>query len=149
MNTRRFVLVSFVATAAVSFTGCGMMERSPLGTVLGMGSSMSVPLSGGTEVPPNASSGSGTAKFELNGSNLKWTVSYQGTTGLVTAGHIHGPAPAGANAGVVIPFSSTVSPIIGNATLTAAQLADLKAGLYYVNLHTAANPAGELRGQIK
>ncbi len=149
MNRRRLALVTFVATAAVSVSGCGLLERSPLGAALGMGSSMSVSLSGAAEVPPSASAGSGLAKFELNGSNLKWTVTYQGTTGPVTAGHIHGPAMAGANAGVVIPFVSTVSPIIGNATLTAAQLADLKAGLYYLNLHTAANPGGELRGQIK
>ncbi len=70
-------------------------------------------------------------------------------TGPVTAGHFHGPAAAGANAGVVVPFAgSLASPITGSATLTDAQIADLKAGKWYVNLHTAANPGGEIRGQV-
>ena len=68
----------------------------------------------------------------------------------MTAGHFHGPAPAGANAGVVLPFTgSMASPIEGSATLTQAQVDQLKAGLWYVNLHTAAHPGGELRGQVK
>jgi hypothetical protein len=49
---------------------------------------------------------------------------------------------------VALPFvGSTDSPIKGSATLTAAQAADLLAGKWYVNLHTAANGGGEIRGQ--
>jgi len=115
-----------------------------------MGNSMTVSLSSRNEVPPNASGGSGSAKVEIDGNVLKWSVSYEGMTGPVSAGHFHGPAAAGANAGVVVPFAgSMASPITGSATLTAAQLADVKAGLYYINLHTAANPGGEIRGQVK
>ncbi len=56
----------------------------------------------------------------------------------------------GANAGVVVPFKgSLASPITGSATLTDAQIADLEAGKWYVNLHTAAHPAGEIRGQVR
>jgi hypothetical protein len=67
----------------------------------------------------------------------------------VKAGHFHGPAAAGANAGVALGFTGSVeSPIKGSATLTPAQLADLTAGKWYVNLHTAANPGGEVRGQV-
>jgi hypothetical protein len=63
--------------------------------------------------------------------------------------HIHGPAAVGANAGVVVPFKAPVtSPITGTATLTDAQMADLEAGKYYANVHTAANPGGEIRGQL-
>ena len=70
-------------------------------------------------------------------------------SGPVTAGHFHGPAAAGANAGVALPFSgSLASPIEGNATLTEAQMADVVAGRWYANLHTAANPGGEIRGQV-
>jgi len=40
------------------------------------------------------------------------------------------------------------SPAEGSATLTDAQAADLTAGKYYINVHTAANPGGEIRGQV-
>ena len=148
MIARRLALASLVATGALAFAGCAMTDSSS-GRPMMMSTSMNVPLSARNEVPPNASTATGAARLDLDGSVLKWTVTYSGVSGPVTAGHIHGPAPAGANAGVVIPFSGTASPITGSATLSAAQLADLKAGLYYVNLHTAANPGGEIRGQIK
>ncbi|MEO6362454.1 MAG: CHRD domain-containing protein [Caldimonas sp.] len=146
MIARRLTLIALAAAGAFASTACTMDKSSSSM----MSTAMTVPLSGRNEVPPNASGGSGTSKVELDGNVLKWTVSYQGTTGPVTAGHFHGPAPASANAGVVIPFSgSMASPITGSATLTPAQVADLKAGLYYINLHTAANPGGELRGQVR
>jgi len=146
MITRRIALATALATGALVVAGCGMMGSSGMM----MGSGMTVPLTGANEVPPNASAGTGTAKVDLDGTTLKWTVTYSGTTGPVTAGHFHGPAAAGSNAGVVVPFPGPISsPITGTATLTPAQVADLKAGLWYVNLHTAANPGGELRGQVK
>ncbi|MGN6102228.1 MAG: CHRD domain-containing protein [Devosia sp.] len=37
----------------------------------------------------------------------------------------------------------------GHATLTAAQVADLEAGKWYFNVHTAKNPNGEIRGQVE
>ncbi|MEO8079450.1 MAG: CHRD domain-containing protein [Caldimonas sp.] len=113
---------------------------------------MSAQLSGASEVPPTSSTGSGKAVVNLDRGTkvLTWTVTYGGTTGPVTAGHLHGPAMPGANAGVVVPFKgSMASPITGSATLTDAQIADLEAGKWYVNLHTAAHPAGEIRGQVK
>lgn len=146
MITRRIALAAALASGAFFVAGCGMMNSS--GGM--MDNTMTVPLTGANEVPPNASTGTGTAKVSLDGTVLKWTVTYSGTTGPVTAGHFHGPAMPGANAGVVVPFPGPISsPITGTTTLTAAQVADLKAGLWYVNLHTAANPGGELRGQVK
>ncbi|TGV77116.1 CHRD domain-containing protein, partial [Mesorhizobium sp. M00.F.Ca.ET.158.01.1.1] len=66
------------------------------------------------------------------------------------AAHIHGPAAMGENADPVIPFKGKLkSPIKGSATLTDAQAADLEAGKYYVNVHTAAHKDGEIRGQIE
>jgi CHRD domain len=107
-------------------------------------------LSSAAEVPANASTATGTmeASFDKASSVLKWRVSYSGLTGPATAGHIHGPALPGANAGVVVPFPSIASPAEGAATLTPAQVADLMAGKWYVNIHTAQNPGGEIRGQV-
>jgi hypothetical protein len=64
--------------------------------------------------------------------------------------HFHGPAPVGVNAGVIVPVKGSVaSPIRGEATLTPEQSADLLAGKWYFNVHTAANPGGEIRGQVE
>jgi hypothetical protein len=119
-----------------------MMQSGP--------SSATNPLTGAQEVPPSGSAGSGTVVTSLDKSTrtLKWTVTYSGLTGPVSAGHFHGPAAAGSNAGVVLPFTSTASPIQGEKVLTEQQMADLLAGKWYANLHTAANPGGEIRGQV-
>ncbi|MSO72270.1 MAG: CHRD domain-containing protein [Rhodospirillaceae bacterium] len=111
-------------------------------------------LNAASEVPANASTGKGTAELMLNDATkeISWTITYEGLTGDAVAAHIHGPAAAGANAGVVTslgpmgaPFKS---PLVGKATLTDAQVADVLAGKTYVNVHTAANKGGEVRGQI-
>ena len=132
--------------------GDGMPDRSTGNTgSTGSSAAMGARLSGAEEVPANNSAGRGMADIALNRQTnvLTWTVTYSGVSSPVTAGHFHGPALAGQNAGVVLPFSgSMASPISGSATLTAAQVADLSAGKWYVNLHTAANPGGELRGQV-
>ena len=146
MIARRFSL-ALLAAATLAAAGCGMTGMSDSKPA---GGTMNVPLSGSAQVPPNNSTAVGMARIDLSGMNLKWTITYSGMTGPVTAGHFHGPAAAGANAGVVLPFTgSMASPIEGSATLTQAQLDQLKAGLWYVNLHTAAHPGGELRGQVK
>lgn len=134
--------------AAVSLAGCGSM--SPMGKEKMNQTSFGATLSATAEVPTNPSTGGGSMTAMLNNETkvLTWSVTYNGLTGPVAAGHFHGPAMAGANAGVVVPFTSTASPIEGSATLTAAQIFDLRAGLWYVNLHTAANKGGEIRGQV-
>ena len=139
--------LAFLA-AAVSLAGCG--SWSPSGKAKLSETSFGATLSASAEVPANTSTGGGamTATLSNETNLLTWRVTYNGLTSTPTAGHIHGPAMAGANAGVVVPFASTASPIEGSAKLTAAQVADLRAGLWYVNLHTAANPGGEVRGQV-
>ncbi|AZO46363.1 MAG: CHRD domain-containing protein [Mesorhizobium sp.] len=108
-------------------------------------------LDGGQQSPPVTTKGKGTATFTFDTAKkkLSWNVKYSGLSGPATAAHIHGPAAMGANAGPVIPFKKLKSPIKGSATLTDAQAADLEAGKYYVNVHTAANKDGEIRGQIE
>ena len=107
-------------------------------------------LNGASEVPATTSKGTGDAVAMLDTATkmLSYTVTYQGLTGPAAAGHIHGPAAAGANAGVLVPFASPASPIKGTATLTDAQIAELKDGKMYVNVHTAENKGGEIRGQL-
>jgi hypothetical protein len=113
--------------------------------------SYKVALKSASEVPPNTSGGSGTADvtYDTQTKQLKWKVSYSGLSGPATAAHFHGPAEPGKNAGVMIPIQNiATSPAEGSATLTDAQAADLMGGRLYVNVHTAANPGGEIRGQV-
>jgi hypothetical protein len=111
---------------------------------------MKAALAGTTEVPANDSAAKGTADLDYDTATkiLKWTISYSGLKAPATMGHIHGPAAAGANAGVAVPFANPASPITGQATLTDAQADALMNGMLYVNIHTSAHPAGEIRGQI-
>lgn len=106
-------------------------------------------LSGKSEVPPNASNGTGsvTLTYDTASKKASWKGSYSGLSGPATAAHFHA-AEAGKNGGVAIPIAPNASPFEGSATLTDAQAADLMAGKWYVNLHTEANKAGELRGQV-
>jgi hypothetical protein len=108
-------------------------------------------LKASNEVPAVDSKASGTleATYDTGTKKLTYTVSYKDLSGPATAAHFHGPADAKANAGVVVPVSGAVtSPIKGEATLTDAQAADLAAGKWYFNVHTAANKGGEIRGQV-
>jgi CHRD domain len=107
-------------------------------------------LKGTNEVPPNASPATGKAEAKLDTETrvLTWTVTYADLTGPAVGAHFHGPSESGKNAGIVLPFKTAQSPIEGTATITETQAADLLAGKWYANIHTAANPGGELRGQM-
>jgi hypothetical protein len=108
-------------------------------------------LDGASETPPNDSKGTGVAKVTLDTAKktVSWTVTYSGLTGPATMAHFHGPAGPGKAAPVTIPLAAPApSPIKGSAAITDTQIGDLKAGLWYVNVHTAAHPAGEIRGQL-
>lgn len=110
-----------------------------------------VTLGGNQEVPPNNTTASGQAelRFDSASSTLSWRINYSGLTGPATGAHIHGPASAGQNAGVVVPFPNPgVQPIQGQVVISAQQAADLAAGRWYVNIHSARYPGGEIRGQI-
>ncbi len=144
-QTTRVFLTIIAAVTVAAVTGCGMMKKQSNMVAF------STQLSAANEVPVNASTGTGSVDAVLNkDTNLfRWKVNYGGLSGPATAGHFHGPAAAGANAGVALPWPTPMSASMeGSATLTPAQVADLMAGRWYANVHTAANPGGELRGQM-
>ncbi|HEY3798908.1 MAG TPA: CHRD domain-containing protein [Caulobacteraceae bacterium] len=110
-------------------------------------------LKGADETPPTTSAGTGalTASLDTKSNVFKYSVTYSGLTGPAVAAHFHGPAPVGKAAGPVVPVPKDqmgANPMTGQATLTAAQEKDLEGGLWYFNIHTAANPGGEVRGQV-
>jgi len=108
-------------------------------------------LTGASEVPANSSTGTGSSTLIFNNETKIFTVSttYSGLTGIATGAHIHGGDVTCA-CPVVFPFTNvTVSPIVyTSVVLDATQEADLRAGLYYTNVHTAMHPGGEIRGQL-
>jgi hypothetical protein len=110
-------------------------------------------LKGADETPPTTSAGTGTVTASLDTATnvFKYSVTYSGLTGPAVAAHFHGPAPVGKAAPPVVPVPKDqmgTNPMTGQATLTAAQEKDLEGGLWYFNIHTAANPGGEVRGQV-
>ena len=144
-NATRLSLAALGLTAIAVMSGCSMMGQ-PSNLV-----AMTTQLRGGNEVPPNAGQGSGSvdAVFNKDTNLLRWKVNYAGLTGGATAGHFHGPAAVGANAGVALGWTAPISSgMEGSATLTPAQAADLMAGRWYANVHTATYPGGEVRGQM-
>ena len=141
---------TLLAGAVLAFAGCSGTSMGTMAAKDSNTATFGATLSGAAEVPPNAAAGTGSLDASLNKDTkiLKWKVTYSGLTGPATMAHFHGPAMPGANATVVVPFPSAASPAEGSATLTPDQIADLTAGKWYVNVHTAANPGGEIRGQV-
>jgi len=107
-------------------------------------------LKGSNEVPATDSKGTGTVTvtYDTASKKLTWEGEYSDLSGPATMAHFHGPAEPSKNAGVALPITPSTSPFEGSATLTDAQAAELTAGQWYVNVHTAAHPGGEIRGQV-
>ena len=136
-------LTSVLLVSLVTLSACNMPSTND--------TKLAAALSAASEVPPINSKASGEAdvKIDVKDYKLSWTIKYADLSGIVTGAHFHGPAIAGVNADVVVPISGDlISPIKGEATLTAEQTAELLEGKWYVNLHTAAHPDGEIRGQV-
>ena len=128
--------------------GCSTMQGA-MGTMGIMGATK-VTLSGAEEVPAvsTAAAGSGTIVVSSDKS-VSGSVKTSGLTG--TMAHIH-EAAAGKNGPVIVPLTQSedgVWSVPAGAKLTDAQYESFKAGNLYVNVHSAANKGGEIRGQLK
>jgi hypothetical protein len=119
------------------------------------GGTFTASLDGTQEVPPNASTATGTATVTLNSVETMITVNVTFTGligGTASSAHIHGPAAPGTNAPVVIALTGFPAATSGTYSqsfaITSAQVSNLRAGLFYVDIHDATFPGGEIRGQL-
>lgn len=115
-------------------------------------------INGSQEVPPRATSATGTGTAVLNtvSNQISYNITFSGLTSAETAAHFHGPAAAGVNAAALYTLPAG-SPKIGSATLVvkssgtysiAKQITDILSNLWYVNIHTTTFTGGEIRGQL-
>lgn len=124
-------------------------------------------MTGAKERPtPNASTANGSAVFTRSGTSIGYTVAYQGAASVPTGLHIHAPATTETTAGIVVDLAATpLSGVTGvkSGNISASDIRSiggqppisldslftlLQNGSAYVNLHSTAFPAGEIRGQI-
>jgi hypothetical protein len=134
------------ATAAlVLLAACGQMQLQSAEEVY------EGQLTGSQEVPPVDSAGQGAVevRFNRNTNTIRWKVSHSGLSGPVTAAHLHGPAGPGRNAGVQVPLNPNAPSMAGEARLSPQQANEFTAGQWYLNLHTARHPDGEVRAQLR
>lgn len=116
----------------------------------GTGLHLAASLDGSQENPAVAGGGRGTASVVLTEEGLRYRVTTNGLTGPATAGHIHAGG-IGVNGGVMFTLSGVGTQAVGfvpRSSISAAQLRDIVTGNTYVNVHTAMNPGGEIRGQL-
>jgi hypothetical protein len=140
MTILRSSLAALACTAVLAFASPSIAANV----------SLKADLKGASEVPPVDSKGTGsvTATFDTASKKLSWKGSVTGLSGPATAAHFHS-GEAGKNGAVVVPIAGAdKGSFEGSATLTDAQAEELMAGKWYVNVHTAANKGGEVRGQV-
>jgi len=120
----------------------------------------SVNLSGGREVPPNTSTGSGSGRYELSvgGSELRFVITAEGLSGPVTEAHFHVVSPNAVADPVVLDLAPFLTEVDGQVAVAGASsltewsignaLEEILAHQIYVNLHTETYPDGEIRGWV-
>ncbi|HEX3100232.1 MAG TPA: CHRD domain-containing protein, partial [Pyrinomonadaceae bacterium] len=113
-------------------------------------------MNGANEVPANSSPARGFGRVVLNAAETQITASFywEGIGPGTTSGHIHGPAAVGVNAPVLFnlnPVTGTSGSAVDQVfAVSATDVANLRAGLYYMNIHSSVNfPGGEIRGQLR
>lgn len=106
-------------------------------------------LDGAQSGTSSTGTGSGSASYDDVSGIFSWNYNYSGLSGTVTVSHFHGPALPGVNGGVQVGVPTPLNnPNTGTATITPTQGADLINGLWYLNVHSTVNTAGEIRGQL-
>lgn len=144
-----FLILSLNSCSSDDDNGTGGYSPTPNPTPSGT-TNFSATLNGSSEVPSNPSTATGSATLSFNNTSkiFTLTVNYSGITTTVTDAHVHKGA-VGVSGPPVFPITVSASPLYLTSTaLTAEQEADLKANLYYVNIHSAAYSTGEIRGQL-
>ncbi|HUL05525.1 MAG TPA: CHRD domain-containing protein [Candidatus Acidoferrum sp.] len=138
----RIVAAAFAAVLLIACAAPAYAERIRL----------SANLDGVSEVPPVQSPATATATvwFDKDTGMVTWDVYWSGLSGPPTAAHFHGPASKTNKAGVQLDLGGNGfhSPFRGSAALTEGQADQLLSGKWYINIHTAAHPDGEIRGQV-
>jgi len=159
----RFALTALLALSSVALVACDDEDEDPGGPP--DTNTFEADLTGAAERPTpvvTAATGDATFTSSTSGSTttITYTVTVTGLSGPATAAHIHGPAGVSAAADPIVPLTITsqgTSGVIisgsftstGHATINMAQLlTHMLAGNTYINVHTTANPGGEIRGQI-
>ena len=145
MSTRS-LRTGFIGLAVTAFLATG-------GVAVAEEMKFKADLKGSEEVPPVETDATGTADvtYDSDAKTLAWRVEYSGLSGDPTAAHFHGPAGPGENAPPVVGIEVGPSPIEGSIEVTeeqAAALEDLTTERWYLNIHTAEHPEGEIRGQV-
>ena len=146
----RAAIPALVASAALALAGCETMS-SMWDSTKAVFSGSNVALSGAEEVPPVTTPGSGSGTITVkDDKSVSGSVTIKGFT--ATAAHIH-MGPPGCVCPVIIPLTKSSDgntwSVSAGAKLTDAQYDAYKAGNLYVNVHSAANKGGEVRGQLK
>jgi hypothetical protein len=143
----RKLLIAALITAVSVLTVATLASSQTKMTTLKFGAALNI----GQEVPhPKGTKAGASGHFDatLSGTSLKWSLTFAHLSGPATAAHIHKGARGVSGPVLIALCGPCKSPVSGTATVTAAQLKLMKSGGTYVNVHTAKNPNGEIRGQV-
>jgi hypothetical protein len=153
------ILSLLYASAVILGAACGGSSSSS------PSNNFAATMNGSSEVPATTSPATGSATFTVSGTTVTYTVTFTGLTGNPTASHIHVGSTTVAGP-VVVPFKGLPGATAGTFTGTFTQadivvgaspsvttlddlLTQMRAGNTYANVHSTANPGGEIRGQIQ
>jgi hypothetical protein len=144
---KRGTLILFALLAAVATASALASSEAPRAA---SATKLTAFLTVNQSIPaPKGARGTGTFTGTVTGTTIKWKMTFKGMTGAVGAAHIHSALAGRANPAPAVSLCGPCkSGQTGTSTASAAVIKKILGGATYVNLHTAANGAGEIRGQI-